>query len=368
MTKNQSCADRIAVVAVFMKLKNVILRVVLVLIAIAFTLIAVEVGMRLWPQPEKIKNIKDNPIFDRSLKFYPVDFSRLHPWTRKGEKPLRIAIIGDSITEGAQVQPYDTYSMRLESLLNINPTSTPVEVHIYASAGTCTKHQKRFLRKALSIEPDIVILGICLNDAEDFAHKKQLNAWREERLPRVPPPQIARLLRMSKILSWIYQKKETVRTRKAQNEYFRKLFNPDYSGFRRFKRALKYFQDVCTTRDVKFVAVIFPMVHADLDEEQYPFTDIHATIREILDEYHIQYLDLLPYYINKTSDRLTAIPGIDGHPNEIGHRIAAEVIFEYLVTNQVVDASYDPHLKQMSRLEYWNRIRKRVQTPLEMAE
>ncbi|NCC51338.1 MAG: SGNH/GDSL hydrolase family protein [Spartobacteria bacterium] len=348
--------------------KKIIMRGLLVVVSVIVALVAVEVGMRLWPEDETEAHIKDNPIFDRSLTFYPPAIPRLHPWTTPDVTPLRIAVIGDSITEGAQVQPYDTYGMRLEALLNMNEGVRPAEVHIYALAGTCTKHQKRFLRSALQISPDIVILGICLNDAEDFENKQQLTQWREERLPRIPPPRVAKWLRRSKIVSWLYQKKETVRTRKAQNDYFRKLFAPDYRGFRLFKRSIKYFQDVCAERGIDFIAVIFPMLHADLDEERYPFTDIHAVIGNTLSEFGIQYLDLLPHYINKTSDRLTAVPGIDGHPNEIGHRIAAEVIFEYLLSNAVIDAAYEPTLKQVSRIEYWNSIRKRVHAPLETVE
>jgi hypothetical protein len=273
-------------------------------------------------------------------------------------------VIGDSISEGAQVQPYDTYGMRLEAMLNLNPDARPAEVHIYALAGTSTKHQKRFLREALDHHPDLVVLGICLNDAEDFAHKDQLKAWRAERLTRVPTGAWARVLSASSLLTWMYEKKEMIRTHQAQDEYFRKLFDPGYSGFRKFKRSVVYFKEKCDEQGISLLAVIFPMIHADLRETHYPFFGIHDTIRDVLAKYDIHTLDLLPVYINKSSERLMAVPQVDGHPNEIGHRMAAEAIFEYLVDNDLVPDEYTPKFRRVSRIHYWEAVRKRMHAPL----
>ncbi|MBW1988995.1 MAG: SGNH/GDSL hydrolase family protein [Deltaproteobacteria bacterium] len=72
--------------------------------------------------------------------------------------------------------------------------------------------------------------------------------------------------------------------------------------------------------------MLFPMLY---DFGDYPFTEVHEKIRAFCREQGIPFLDLLPAYRKYRAEDLWVHP-IDHHPNEIGHRIAAEELFSFL--------------------------------------
>jgi hypothetical protein len=53
-------------------------------------------------------------------------------------------------------------------------------------------------------------------------------------------------------------------------------------------------------------------------------------------------LDLLPAFQGIPVERMQVIPGNDFHPNEIGHRIAAEWILRWLANREVLPAAIIP--------------------------
>ena len=75
------------------------------------------------------------------------------------------------------------------------------------------------------------------------------------------------------------------------------------------------------TTTKKFL-VMTPDFHNLLD---YPFAFIHQKMEQIANEFGIQYLDLLPYFIGIKKDDIWAMPG-DPHPNKLGHEIMADAI------------------------------------------
>jgi hypothetical protein len=80
---------------------------------------------------------------------------------------------------------------------------------------------------------------------------------------------------------------------------------------------------------VPLVAVVFPLFGYPLNDD-YPFKEIHGYIHGRLEQDKIPYLDLLEAFKNAPAERIAVIPGEDYHPNEIGHRIAAEEIYGWL--------------------------------------
>lgn len=329
---------------------------------IAVPLLILEIAMRLagaGQAPSLGKN------YDRSRFRYRPSGARQNPWAQGATNVLRIAVIGDSISNGAGVQKDDTYGFRLGRFLNMNEGQTPAEVRVYAKGGTSTYMQLDFLEEALKYDPDVVILGICLNDTEDWTRPKDFMRWRDERMPRVPGPKLAFLLKHSRALNWIYKKAEDRRCNAAFLRSFEKLYDPEYSGWKRFTRALHEFQTRCRSRGITFVAVIFPELSR---VDDYPFDYVHERIRAALAEEQAFTLDLLPDFRGKNPDRLQAVPNIDGHPNEIGHRIAAESIFEFLLANRLIDPGYLPVHRTGDGNAFWKRVADRMQNPAGEAE
>ena len=284
-------------------------------------------------------SIATDPNYDRQERnYYPAE-GRQNPWIREGEEYLRVAVVGDSFTNGAGVPYQDKYAVRLENLLNLNDGVPPAAVKIWAKGGTSTYDHYRYLEHAVEWEPDIVILGICLNDAEDHQKNQTHSAWRADGLPKPPEGFMKWLTSWSKVASFVYTKKEVVRAMKSHEQDYQKLYQEDYHGYKKFQGFLGEMKKELDKRDIKFFVMIWPLL-GDLKTENYSFHNIHEIVHGVLDGYGIPYVDLLPAFIGKSSTRLQAIPYVDGHPSEIGQRIATEVLYRALIEQKILPAGY----------------------------
>lgn len=338
-------------------LKSILVRLGMVLVLLGFFFAALEIVFRL---AGRFQQDTSKAFYDRSETIYYPQDSRLHPWSAGASNVLQIAVIGDSITIGQGVQFDDTYGCRLERLLNLNTGVPPAEVRIYARGGLSTFMEVHALKMALKNQPTLVLLGLCHNDTEDFLRRDEIDRWREAMLPRVPGPALAAALRRSRVLAWVYQKIENERCKKARLTYYRRIYDVHYSGWKRFRHALRDFRELTAAAGVRLLVVIFPIVN-DLDRDPLAFT--HRQLRQALEEEGLDYLDLLEVYGNKSPLRMHAVPYVDGHPSEIAHRMAAEAIFECLLGRGYVDPAYLPQGMKESREGYWQWIQTRMSAP-----
>lgn len=97
-----------------------------------------------------------------------------------GEKRIRVACIGDSITYGYAMKnrESDCYPAQLAKLLgpryevgNFGDSGSGVYTHLKAFGGKGPRSwsQRGQLEKALAFKPDIVISNLGINDAEEYA-------------------------------------------------------------------------------------------------------------------------------------------------------------------------------------------------------
>ncbi|MCF7838019.1 MAG: SGNH/GDSL hydrolase family protein [Candidatus Marinimicrobia bacterium] len=335
-------------------------RLMISVVTLLVLVLVFEVGMRLLGLGKPDASLRG---YDRGPVRYRADGSRQNPWTQGHTNVLRVAVIGDSVSNGAGVGKDDAYAQRLARLLNMNEGVPPAEVWLYAKGGTATYQQLRFLDLALQRQPHLVILGISLNDTEDWTRASQLRAWRDERLPRVPAPALARLLRHSRFLNWLYRRLETRRNLHAYLRHHQRLFDPEYSGWRRFVSALETFAARCAAADAQLVALIFPDL-SQMEKPRYPLDFAHAQIHEALRAAQIPFLDYQADFAGKDPYRLTAVPGVDGHPNEIAHRIIAESLLEFLLANDLLDHAYLPRNRSGSERRFWESLSARMYDPV----
>jgi HEAT repeat protein len=100
------------------------------------------------------------------------EFNRdgLRDRTRTHEKPeglRRIAILGDSVTLGAEIRPEEAYPQRLEA--RFRAEGRRVEVMNVALWGWSTRQERiAWQRIARAYQPDQVILAVCLNDIPEL--------------------------------------------------------------------------------------------------------------------------------------------------------------------------------------------------------
>ena len=90
--------------------------------------------------------------------------------TRSREKPdlvRRVAILGDSVTLGAEIRPEEAYPRVLESRLR--QQGRPVEVMNVALWGWSTRQERiAWQRIARRYHPDTALLAVCLNDIPEL--------------------------------------------------------------------------------------------------------------------------------------------------------------------------------------------------------
>jgi lysophospholipase L1-like esterase len=297
--------------------------------------------------------------FDRPTRFYRPQPARLNPWSAGHPDPLRVAVIGDSFTDGQGNHGYDAYPARLEALLNLNAEQRPVEVRAYAERGSTTHGQLKLLRRAVEWGADLVILGIFLNDAERAGDPALLRRLGEMR-PRVPQGRLAWVLRRSAALAWIYQRLENLRCSRAVGRYWRQIYDPDYEGFKLFEQAIRRFRHQTEQAGIAFLPVILPGM-ATLGPE-YASHFAHERIHAVLEAEGQEYLDLLEAFSRTAPGRMSAFATVDPHPSEIAHRIAADEIFHRLLDAGLVEPGYRPQRVETKTRKQWLRELRRVKS------
>ena len=322
--------------------------------------IGLEIVLRFSPPVSAV-----NPAADRSPTFYRQASDRAHPWSHGESNVLRIAAIGDSFTVGVGVQLDDAYGARLERLLNLNDGVPPADVRIFAHSGTSTFQQRAQLSEAMDVQPHIVILGICLNDTEDWTHPARIQRWRDEWMTPAPSPFAAFFLRHSRAASFIAARWWAAGSSKRCVAYYRHLYDPDGAGILRFRNAIGWFRDECASRQIAFLPVVFPLMSFDFSPDRYPMSFAHDAIHEVCREFGVPCLDLLPAFQGDDPGRMQAVPGIDPHPDEIAHRIAAETILNYLVDHHLIDPGYRPVESEANLFQHslWLKTFQHIQHP-----
>jgi hypothetical protein len=142
----------------------------------------------------------------------------------------------------------------------------------------------------------------------------------------------------------IHGRVRAVRSQIGIRKYYRHLYDPDYPGFRRFAGAIAEFRDICASNQVPLLPVVFPLLSNDMTPGRYPFQFVHDRIRGVMETNGVPYLDLLTAYAETSPLRMQAVPGIDPHPSEVAHHIAAEAILKALLDRHLIPKAYAPRV------------------------
>lgn len=278
------------------------------------------------------------PRLDRPPLFYlhetmkdnrNVDYPKEKP-----ENTFRIIVIGDSFTYGGKVQFFDTFPKRLERMLNLNVQQPRVEVLNWGYPGYSTAQELRGVKIALKhFNPDLIILAVTPNDAEAKPWHATSDYQDEQGRVRLTNMIIGHWHGLGLLLRRYYN----ALTHREYVNYHLNLFkSPETRG--KFDEALQKIGDHCRRSNVPLVAVVFPFFDYPIDDRN-PLLPIHKEIHDSLSRYQIPDLDLFDNFRGIPVYRIQAKEGIDSHPNETGHRIAAEAIYEYLAANNFLPST-----------------------------
>lgn len=246
----------------------------------------------------------------------------------------RIVVLGDSFTFGAGVKNVtNIYSKELEYLLR---KRGEYEVYTFAVPGyNAWEEYVMFRDKAVKYKPDILIIGFFLNDMENIDEStKKMSGGVNWRLPL-----IGYWLREVSYTYYFFETKlnkamETLGLKQKWINSINQVYSSEIN--RKFtKEIYKNISKLCVEINCTVNLVSFPLITSDLaNYSNYSnFFVAHKFAEEVALENNFGYLDLLPAY-SKFESQFIVVNEYDSHPNELGHKIAAESIYIGFFTNK----------------------------------
>lgn len=253
-------------------------------------------------------------------------------FTPKPPGIFRMVFLGDSFTFGEGVRNEDTYPEVAAHLLR--EEGHRVESCNLGVGGYNTTQEATALNVfGFDLQPDVVILGYTLNDAEpplfeiDPAGGQPIRRPREaaieaEGAPQRPPGSLLYRLRLARMI-WQVQRQRHLT--KQTVGYYQSLYASDSAGREESERALREIVAECRDRGIPCIVVMFPLMYQLSDA--YPFEAIHQQIGEVVREAGGQFVDLLPALKGQNARKMIVHP-TDQHPNEKVHAMAGKLLAE----------------------------------------
>jgi hypothetical protein len=210
----------------------------------------------------------------------------------------RIAFLGDSLAMGWGVAQDKTFPQQVVAELQkagrkvdgfnmgVGNYNTTQELALYKDTGA-------------KMKPDIIVLGYFINDAEPIPSYSD-TGWLENHSEAwvVLKYRIDSVLRQTgDVPDW--------------KRYYRELYNDDRPGWAATKKALGDLAALAKTSGIKLVVFHLPELH---ELKPYPFNDVTAKVRSVVEATGVPFVDLLPSVENLDPPSLwVTVP--DPHPN-----------------------------------------------------
>jgi hypothetical protein len=233
--------------------------------------------------------------------------------------PRRVAIVGDSFTEGQGVRERDVLPRVLERVLNAAEPGR-WEVLNVGRRGADFPALSGSFGQALDLQPDLVVYAMMLNDPETTAAFRERHAFLYERLARGwhrrgEPPSLFRLV------SFVGSRLDAARVERETTRWYRELYGPENrAGWQRTQEHLAEMDRRASDRGIGFLVAVWPVL-AGL-EDDYPFESAHLAVARVCERLRIPRHDLLPVMRGHAASALW-VHATDRHPNEAAHALAA---------------------------------------------
>ena len=255
-----------------------------------------------------------------SSGFRGAEFAPRQPGVR------RVAVLGDSFTEGQGVKEQDTYPRLLEKLLEAGPGGR-WEVLNCGRRATDFPALRQVFDEVLAFDPDVLVYAMVLNDPEQAAsfrgRQSYLNDWiidRRRMLIHQPGYGLAFFdLRLQALAE---DRLDAYRVGRDSVRWYMDMFGPaNRDGWLRTQGYLREMAGAMRRRGGSFVVARWPILVGL--EGSYPFAEPSAAIERACAALGIASHDLLPALRGTPTESLWVHP-LDMHPNDVAHRLAAE--------------------------------------------
>ncbi len=285
-----------------------------------------------WLNKGEYKISNDEKLGWESSKIY---FSKNMIFTKTKEYNIsrsnnktRIIVLGDSITEGAFLEPNETFSYLLENEVTKNKYEV---INLGVTGYNIFQYTETLKRKGIILKPDVVIIGFFINDFINTPIIYQTNTT--YMIVNYFQGNILLdnsfswfLFRHSRIYRRIYRilVEKTVFNDYSENQglyHFLQFREPGYNNFLELK-------NICEANNLSLLVAILPEI---TKSEDYKFLSIHQEIIGFLENNNFSYIDFLPIY-NENDINNLQIPELQDniHPNKKGNRLIADNLNETL--------------------------------------
>lgn len=310
------------------KNKNIIQNLFLLIIIMIIMFAALEISLRIMFH-DKTTSYNAGPTLRFNKKYVEINKEgfRDDEFVIEKYEKIRIAVLGDSFAYGWGIKDIkNSFPDILEEKL-----IDKGEVYNFGLPGMDTEDELKILKEnALDYNPDIVIISYLPNDQKDIDKSIEKHKYFRINIP------FSFWLR-NYFYSFFYLELQINRIQEAYGkkisyqDYLVKTFeseiNRDYN-----KNLFSEISKIAEEKNVKVLVVVFPMLY-NLDN--YSLKISHDFVKEMAKKNNFYYLDLLDIYRNYDIKDIT-LNKYDIHPNELGHKLAGEAVYEKLKAESLV--------------------------------
>jgi lysophospholipase L1-like esterase len=272
---------------------------------------------------QRIDQCVSHAPFAVELRYNSLRFRDGEPRARR-PGVRRIAILGDSFTEGEGVRERDAYPRVLERVLNATGGGQ-WEVLNFGRRGADFPALFDTFEELLAYEPDVVVYAMVLNDCEQppsFEARHALVTARVAGPPRRPDPLPTLPLFGLRTWQFAQDRLELYRLDRAMRAWYRELYaEANREGWERSKGYIREMNRRMRLRGGLFHVATWPIL-SNLDGD-YPFEAVHEAVESFCLAAGVPWVDLLPVLRGRPADALWVHP-TDAHPNAIAHRLVAD--------------------------------------------
>jgi hypothetical protein len=225
----------------------------------------------------------------------------------------RIAFVGDSITMGWGVEEKETFAHQV--IEGLTRASHKVDGFNLGVGNYNTLQELALFRQVgVPLKPDIVVLAYFINDAEPIPTYSD-DDWLTEH-------SAAWVVLKYRLNGLLRQSGEAPDWRK----YYRDLYKPDAPGWIQAQKALRGFAETARQLGVELLVFNMPELH---ELKPYPFEDVTAKVRAVVEKDGLPFFDLLPTVQNLNPASLwVTVP--DPHPNGVANTAFTKGMIEKL--------------------------------------
>lgn len=302
------------------------------------------------------------------------------------EKPpgtIRIACIGDSVTDGFFVENQYTYPYQLEKTLHSRGYPNVHVVSIARGGCTIDVELARLKELALPLKPDLVILTFVTNDIGELRGKSREQLFNTKICPPfsnaiadflLTRTTVGERLMLLYLAAFTYHSKESkdrqtftsetttasrqwspAEIRRFSREFLKRFADTDglvhtetftsetEQLFATYLEVFQEFARLCAANGSKLLLIYFPSI-VQIHDLDSPRT-IVKRLQDACRAYGVDFYDLTECMMNTLGNNAYLFAPIDYHPTPYGYRVVAECVADYVIKQYLVtNVSHSSHL------------------------